>query len=255
MGSREKVLRERRWEQMLELLRANGSIAVDDLATRFGVSSMTIRRDLLELSSQGQLERVHGGALPPGGVRYVSADDRATQHIDRKRMIAAAAEQLISAEATVFLAGGTTVAEVAKLLVGRKLTVVTDSRLVIDALGSDESTELHVLGGRYRPETRTFVGPVTLEQMTLFRVEWAFLGASAVAGGDFFHYYPEDIPLQRAVIGIAAHAWLLVDASKLGAPAVGRVGSVDSLEGIITDASTPDREQVLGDSSVDLIVA
>lgn len=233
-----RLLRETRWQRILAAVQADGAVSVDELATHFGVSSMTIRRDLLELAEQGRLERVHGGAIAPStGISYVPADDRVTQHADRKQSIAAAAAALVPAGTSVLLAGGTTVGELAKLLIGRQLTVVTDSLIVLEALGPDDNTEVHVLGGRYRSETRTFIGPTTLDQIKLYRAEWAFLGASAVTNGEYFHYYPDDRPLQHAMIESANHPWLLVDGSKFDAPALGRVGDISEFDGIITDPS------------------
>lgn len=40
-----------------------GAITVNDLAAEFGVSSMTIRRDINQLAHEGRLVRVHGGAV------------------------------------------------------------------------------------------------------------------------------------------------------------------------------------------------
>ena len=56
---------EERQSAIVAWARELGRVSVADLATRFGVTAETIRRDLDALARDGLLSRVHGGAVPP----------------------------------------------------------------------------------------------------------------------------------------------------------------------------------------------
>jgi len=65
-----------RHPEIIEIARTEGRVVVEDLATRFGVTVQTIRRDLTELAEAGRLERVHGGAMLPSGVSNIGYEER-----------------------------------------------------------------------------------------------------------------------------------------------------------------------------------
>lgn len=54
-----------RQERLLEQLRRHGSVRVNDLARDFGVSELTVRRDIAALAERNLLTKVHGGATLP----------------------------------------------------------------------------------------------------------------------------------------------------------------------------------------------
>ena len=59
------MLAESRRAAIVDLLRSAGSVTVGELEERFGISSMTARRDLADLERQGLARRTHGGAVLP----------------------------------------------------------------------------------------------------------------------------------------------------------------------------------------------
>ena len=64
------MLAAERHEKILAVVRANGTVRLTDLATRLGVTPVTVRRDVTTLADKGLLERVHGGVtLPRRGAR------------------------------------------------------------------------------------------------------------------------------------------------------------------------------------------
>lgn len=52
-----------RHEHILRQIELHGTVSATDVAQEFGVSPMTIRRDMDELEEAGRLVRVHGGAI------------------------------------------------------------------------------------------------------------------------------------------------------------------------------------------------
>lgn len=248
----EAMLGAKRQHFIMEALGRDGAIKVVDLAADLGVSLMTIRRDLDVLENDGLLRRVHGGAVIPS-ITDTPASTRDARDTEAKRQIGARAAELVAPGSAIFLGSGTTVAALARSLVGQALTVVTHSLLVVDAFRNDESTTVHSLGGRLRPSTMSFVGPSVQEQLGQFSVASTFVSASALADGSFFNYRPDDSALIRASLAIAGKSWLLIDASKIGATAVGRVGPLSLFTGVVTDATMEQWHAV--DAEVDHVIS
>ncbi|MBT7728225.1 MAG: DeoR/GlpR transcriptional regulator, partial [Planctomycetaceae bacterium] len=111
----------------MDIIRLRGFAALDELVRELGVSESTIRRDLDALEEQGTARRTHGGVLYAGGLpRIAEFDEKQPANWEAKRTIAAATAKIIDDEETVLLDGGTTTYEVARLLAGRSLQVVTN---------------------------------------------------------------------------------------------------------------------------------
>ncbi|MEU4804202.1 substrate-binding domain-containing protein [Actinosynnema sp. NPDC023587] len=86
----------RRHHAILMAVRAAGSVRAAELATRLGVSAITVRRDLAELEERGDVTRVHGGAVLPGAVQdavVAPALRRPTGHRAAIGMVVPAASQ------------------------------------------------------------------------------------------------------------------------------------------------------------------
>jgi DNA-binding transcriptional ArsR family regulator len=70
--------------EILDIARREGKVGVEDLASRFGVTVQTIRRDLSDLDAAGQLDRIHGGAVVASGTSNVAYEERKS-HLPTKR--------------------------------------------------------------------------------------------------------------------------------------------------------------------------
>ena len=120
---------ESRREKTSELLALNGFMALNELVHAMAVSESTIRRDLEVLEEQGLIRRTHGGAVyvKDGNNSHLAFADRQTTMAQAKAAIGKAVAALIPPEQTVIINGGTTCFEVAKAIVGRRLSVITNS--------------------------------------------------------------------------------------------------------------------------------
>jgi predicted transcriptional regulator len=88
---------EERRRQILDLALRRGRVAVPDLVRQFGVTPVTVRKDLRFLDEAGQLVRTHGGAVPRESAGYEPTSAQKTiVNRDRKRRIAEAALSLIA---------------------------------------------------------------------------------------------------------------------------------------------------------------
>ncbi len=104
-----------------------GEIDVDDLARRFGVSASTVRRDLQHLSDTKAVRRTYGGAILAGGSPETTLDQRLAIDGAEKQAIARAALSLIEDGETLILDAGSTVTAFGRLLVNRRLRIITNN--------------------------------------------------------------------------------------------------------------------------------
>ena len=174
---------EERQREIVVAARRSGSVDVAELATQLGVAKETVRRDLRVLESHGLLRRTHGGAYPVESAGFeTTLAFRTTLHVPEKRRIAAAAvEQLGDAE-TVFIDEGFTPQLIAEALPSdRPLTVVTASLAAAGALASAEATTVLLLGGRVRGGTLATVDHWTTKMLAGFVLDLAFIGANGIS--------------------------------------------------------------------------
>jgi len=177
--------RERR-EVITALLDDAERISVAGLAERFGVTDVSIRRDLTILEEEGLLRRVHGGAVAAMREHGRNAYSlRARIARDEKKRIGAAAAALVNAGDVVVFDSGSTVAQVAAhigrpLRRSNALTVVTNSLPILDEVGRWESPHLVCLGGLYLPDHQALVGPQTVADMRDLSADIVFLGCDGL---------------------------------------------------------------------------
>jgi DeoR/GlpR family transcriptional regulator of sugar metabolism len=244
-----------RQTHILNSLRADGEVTVEDLADQFGVSSSTIRRDLKALSADGLLRRVRGGgSIEPDRVPFVDVQQ---QQPAEKSRIAAAGAALVSDGDIVLLDIGTTTALLARALRGRRITVVTSSLAVVDQLRDDDAVELIVLGGAIRKNYNSMVGTLTEQALAQIRATICFLGTSGIRdNGTIMDTTGMEVPIKRAMIESSQYVVVLADATKLPGIGLLSVCGPESLDCVITDAD-PDGATVrsLQDNDVEVIFA
>lgn len=234
------MLKEERQQRILETLRDHGKVVAADLSSSLMVSEDTIRRDLRELASAKQLQRVHGGALPhaPFSPSYARRQHEATES---KVAIARAAAQLIQNGQIVLMDGGTTTLQVAlHLPPDLQATIITNSLPLAEALAKHPGVSAIMLGGQVLKESLVTVGAATLEAINTFRADLCFLGVCSlhpeigISTPDF-----EEVHIKRAMVANAGEAIALVSAEKLGTAAPYVVAPVSALTHVVTDHPGP----------------
>lgn len=236
------VARERQM-QICDLLSINNAVQIADLAVLFGVSSETIRRDLLALEKGGLLHRTHGGAISLSRMAHgKDYAQRLNERLPQKRALAACAAEQIQEGDTVAVDSGTTAAELARCLPGRfeRLTVVTHSFDVAQALKGARGIELILLGGYFLPEENACWGDFAVETAGRLHADKAFLCPSCVslsAGATDYAY--QLLPVQRAYLRMADRAYYLADSSKFEKAARLQIAPLSPDDVLITDGALP----------------
>ena len=200
-------------------LAARRPVGVEELSAHFGVSPSTVRRDLAELTADGELVRTYGGAVASSAEQPLHARERLA--LAQKAAIARVAERYVTGGATLALDAGTTVGGLARRLAASTgLTVVTNGLTSIDALADAEDVRLVVLGGTVRHISLGMVGPVAERTMRDVTVDAAFLGADGVdAERGVCEATAEQASLKRLMAEQATSVYVLADHSKLRNPA------------------------------------
>jgi len=222
---------------ILDLARAEGRVAVEDLAQRFGVTLQTIRRDLSDLAEAGLLDRVHGGAVARKGVVNIAYDQRRRMNEAAKAAIARACAAAIPDNCSLILNIGTTTEAVAReLLAHRNITVITNNMNVANTLLSNPGCEVMLAGGTLRRSDGGLVGDLTQGFLTQFKVDFAVIGCSALdADGDMLDFDMAEVRVSRAILQRSRQAFLVADASKFDRSAPGLIGSLSQIDRFFTD--------------------
>jgi DeoR/GlpR family transcriptional regulator of sugar metabolism len=228
-----------RRDLLLSHLQTSGDASVAELAGDLGVTPATIRRDLQWLAGEGRVLRTYGGATL--AERRAGRQPTATA---AKRAIAAAAVRLVPDGATIAIGSGTTTLELARRLVDRRLTVITNALDVANVLVDRPGIELVILGGVVRPGMHSLLGHLAELATAELRADTLFMGIGAISveHGLMNDSIPE-IQTDRALRRMARSVVVLADATKFDQVAPAYVFDLDEVETIITDRGIG-REQV-----------
>ena len=233
------LVAERR-HRILEILRDQGRATVDDLATRFATSQVTIRTDLAALETAGALERTHGGAL----LRREDDDQpitvKQTRHHAEKSRIAQVAASLIQDGETIILDSGTTTAEIAKQirrLEVQSINVITNALNIAMLLADVPSVRLIMPGGILRPESNSLSGHMAEAALASLQADRLFLGADGLdpERGVMTPHLAE-AHLNAQMIAISRQVIVVADSSKLMRRNVSLIARVEQLHMLITNA-------------------
>lgn len=250
------IVDERR-SRLLELVREQGFAALPDLVERLAVSESTVRRDLEALEEAGQAKRTHGGVFYTGASpKLPHFDQLQPANWDKKRSIARKAAELIGDGDTVLLDGGTTTYEVARLLVGRPVQVVTNSLPTANLFASNANTDLVLLGGYVYPRTGVSLGPYANEMLAKLNVRRTVL---SVAGINERGYYNSNLLLvetEQAMMRAAEEVIVVADSTKFGHQSLAHLASLNEVDHLVVDDGiTPEWKQKITASGVRLTIA
>ncbi|MCT4333804.1 DeoR/GlpR family DNA-binding transcription regulator [Paracoccus sp. YLB-12] len=230
-----------RRQLIAETVIAEGTMRIEDLVDRFGISLMTAHRDLDELAARGLLRKTRGvvSAAPTSLIESSDAYREARQGAEKSAIAALAVQQIEPGQA-VFLDDSTTVSRMVPHL-GAKvpLTVITNSLLMMNALKGIRDLTLLGLGGQFHHWCNAFMGHVTTQEIRNLRADTAFISLSAITDGMVFHQSPEMVETKRAMWGSARTRILLADHTKFERRALHAMGPLDDFDMVIVDDLTP----------------
>ena len=245
---------QQRRAQIIETLEARGQVLVEALALEFGVSLVTIRKDLAELEARGLLHRTHGGASwAHRSLFNPSFREKAYLQQAEKQAIARATLELIEEGDSLILDAGSTTHALARAMKKRfrHLHIITNSVPIAVEL-SETGWELLLLGGSVRHHSQALIGPATVRALEPYFADKAIVSAT---GATVAHGLttPNDLEAQtkRAMIRAASQVIGIVDSSKLDRVTLASFAALTELSALVTDwNATPETLETLGNLNV-----
>ncbi len=230
---------EERKNKILELLRTNQKVSVNELASLFSVSRPTIRTYLRSMELNGHLIRTHGGAIQKSKAGFeLNTQQKRIVNLDEKRRIAQTALSMVENGDTIMLDTGTTTMELAKILHNKKnIKVVTNDIEIARMLEDIETCETILIGGIIRKGFHCTVGLQGVDACSQLSVDKAFMASNSFSrekGATTPDLLQAEI--KKAMLSIAGKVILLCDSSKIGKVSFARFASVEQIHVLVTDS-------------------
>jgi DeoR/GlpR family transcriptional regulator of sugar metabolism len=256
---RKPVFGAERRMRILELLRANGTLSLRQLAEAVQSSEVTVRRDVRALEADGLLDRHHGGASLPGELsREPTHLQKAQVAKAEKAAIADLAAALVEDGDAVVIGPGTTTHAFAQRLTGyTDLTVVTNSLLVAQALAASSRIEVVLTGGILRGAVQALVGSATERSLAGLRMRRAFIsGNGLTAERGLSTPNLQVASTDKALAASAQEVVVLADHTKIGLDTMVQTVPTDQIDHLVTgEAASPGELHELGARGVRLHIA
>jgi len=231
------MLAQERRACLLEFVRARRFASLPELTRQVPVSESTIRRDLELLEEQGSIRRIHGGVLYAGSSpKLPHFEMQQPAEWSQKKAIASRAVELIDNSDTVLLDGGSTTYEVARLLVGRPVHVVTTSLPVANLFASDANSDLVLIGGNICPRTGVAQGPYADKMLALVRVRKTILSVAGVNEEGFFNNNLLLVTTERAMMQAADEVIVVADSTKFGHQSLTHLCPLGDVDHLVVDS-------------------
>ena len=230
-----------RQDAIAEIVLTVGSATAQDLAQQFGVSVMTVHRDLDELEHRGVLRKSRGMATAqPSGVFESSVAYRLKANVARKKELARQALTHVEPGMSLLFDDSTTVLQMIPYLSERApLRVATNFLEATRQLAAMRGIRLMTLGGDYDTRHDAFLGVMCLQAIESIRVDATFMSTSALAGAYAYHQEERVVTFKRAMLQVANQRFLLMDHTKLGKVALHRLVPLSEFDAVIIDSGAP----------------
>lgn len=225
---------EERLSEVQDLVAEHGAVRIDELAANFGVSEMTIRRDLAKLEAFGLARRVRGGAVALGPEPFAQ---RHRHNAQAKAAIAEKLAPLLPTVGTVAFDASTTVHRLAVSLSGaRDLVVLTNGLDTYQMLSGKPGITPSLTGGEQEPQTGSLVGPIAVRAAESFNYD-LFVCSAAALEPDLGSSEASlaEAEVKRAFATTSDKIVLAVDTTKLGTRNRARMFDLEQVAVLVTD--------------------
>lgn len=226
-----------RRSEIMRLVMARGSISIAEISQRFGVSKMTVHRDLGVLESRGLVRKERGSVTAEPSLLFESNFHyRLHRQPEMKRRLAAAAARMIEPGGVIMLDDSTTVLPLVEAIAGMEsLTVITHAQAVVERLEEHHHIEVICAGGTYGRMFRATYGLLCEETLAKVRASVAFLSAPAVSGTAAYHQSQDDVRIKRVMMQSAERRVLVVDHTKFHRTALNHLAELTAFDAIFVD--------------------
>ncbi len=227
-----------RHKKIIETIKRDGYVSIAYLSEMFGISKITIKRDLDKISSQGYIKKIRGGAAVVSTETYEPPYlIRSLEMIEEKKIIATYAASILKPNQIISIDIGSTMFEFAKNILNNiELTIITNWIPIAQVLMSKRNlVNLFILGGKVRFNELAITGKLATDMLGDFNIDIAFISLSGISlEHGYTDYNDEDIEVKKQIIKRAKKVIILADHSKFGKVAHMNLGDIKMADQIIT---------------------
>lgn len=235
------MLKRERHAYILHQVNLHNKVLSSSLCVDIQVSEDTIRRDLQELSEQGKVIKVHGGALSPSFNEVYYSPSQVYSRAEKKA-IAQKAVSLIEDGMFILTGGGSTILELARCLPPQlKATFITGSIPAVLEYMHHPTIDVIVIGDKISKSSKITVGGEAVDKIRQIKADLCFLGVNAI---DIGHGITDNdwdvVQLKKAMIESSRKVVCLTIAEKINTLQPIQVCSIGQIDTIITELPADD---------------
>jgi DeoR/GlpR family transcriptional regulator of sugar metabolism len=230
------MLKEERQHAILSEVELHNKVLLTDIAEKLEVSIDTARRDVKELDAEQKLRKVHGGAISLGFTANAASNTN-VYALAQKKVIAQKAISLLKEGSVIFIDGGTTCLELARMIPPDiKITCFTFSLPVAMHLLTKPQVEVIFIGGRITKDAQIAIGAQTIHQLAGIRFDYGFIGTGYVDSLHGLTEFDWDIvQVKKAVIQASKKTVLLCISEKLNSQHRYKTCDINAINTMITE--------------------
>ena len=237
-------MRKERLSAIEEYINANGFVTMDRICEQFGIALPTVRKDIAELVSAGQIEKVYGGVKPIDRDKrnMHMFETRKSVNTEKKHIVAGKAAELISDNDIIYIDSGTTVGGIIDCIGDKHVTVITCNLAAVLAAANYDNIEVYALGGKLNKEIFAIENMFPFEFLKNFNIDKAFMASTGYSiEGGIAQDSPSECDIKRFILSISTEVYLTIDSSKIGRKALVKYAEADEIRNIITDDDIPEK--------------
>ena len=235
---KEDLFIEERQDKIVKYIEKVEKATIEDIMSLLKISRSTVRRYLIDLERKNLIIRTRGGALKKKYFKYeFSLNEKKDLNLDKKKKIAQIAKRFINEGDIIYISGGTTTLELAKILFDVKdLVVFTNAINILLELANNSGIEIKLVGGDFRKKTFSMVGQEAINYLDRYNFDKAFVGVNGVSVDEGFTTPNElEAIVDGEVIKRSKEAFILADETKFGAVAFSNICKIEDVDYIITN--------------------
>ncbi|RIH67071.1 DeoR/GlpR transcriptional regulator [Mariniphaga sediminis] len=229
---------------ILNLLKDNDVVSIQEIFKECNASEITIRRDLSELEEKGLLIRTHGGAIKKDAAEHLfTFNNKMRQNQENKEYICKVASNYINDNDIIFIDCGSTLSFLSKYISKKEsLTVITNSLPIVSELINHVNIKLILVGGEVVNERKAVYGPATERSILQYHADKAFIGADGISLSKGLTSYDEkEAAITLKMAENSDEVFLLCDSTKVEKNSFVRFAPHTVLDYVITDKNLDSR--------------
>lgn len=247
------MLKNERHAYILKQVNLHNKVFSTDLSIELQVSDDTIRRDLAEMAENGEIIKVHGGALSKS--YHYSNHQSNVYAVAQKREIAKKAIDLLKNGMTILTEAGTTMLEMVRAIPNDlEATFFTVSPLMALELAEHPKLTVILLGGQLDNSAQICMGEKLVNDLSDIHVDLCFLGANAIDSKEGITEQDwRVVHVKKAMLRSSAKVAILTISEKLNSTHKMKLCAPQDIDYLITELKPTDKKLVQYKKSMEVL--